>query len=227
MEPLDNPVWHALQGPNRTFARTNGRAARYDPEVSPFAALPDSPGPRAWTELAALLGPGEPAILAGPGREPPSTWETSIRLSGVQMVAPPAGSHAPRDVGARPLGPDDVPEMLGLVARTRPGPFLPRTIELGGYLGIHRGGRLVAMAGNRMHLDGFTEISAVCTDADVRGQGLARSLVDELMTGIHARGERAFLHAMATNEDAIRLYRSLGFTVRRTLQILATRPAGP
>jgi hypothetical protein len=46
---------------------------------------------------------------------------------------------AAADPEAVSLGAADVPEMLELTARTKPGPFLPRTFELGPYLGIrHR-----------------------------------------------------------------------------------------
>jgi hypothetical protein len=68
-------------------------------------------------------------------------WEGA----GVQLVDT---SLAPApDPEALVLGVDDFPEMLDLVACAQPGPFGPRTIELGGYIGIRRGGNLVAMAG--------------------------------------------------------------------------------
>ncbi len=117
---------------------------------------------------------------------------------------------------AIPLGAADVPEMLKLVTQTEPGPFLPRTIELGDYLGIRSDGELVAMAGERFRLDGWTEISAVCTHPNHRGQGLASRLMGALIAGIKGRSQRAFLHVMSTNTEAIRLYEQLGFRVRQT-----------
>lgn len=134
---------------------------------------------------------------------------------GVQLVDD--GVAAMPDPDALTLGTEDVPEMLALVERTRLGPFLPRTIELGTYLGFRRDGALIAMAGERMHPPGWTEISAVCTDPTFRGEGLATRLVLALAAGIRARGERPFLHASADNAGAIRLYESLGFTLRRRL----------
>lgn len=225
---LDNPMWHALQGPHRRFALTNGQAARYDPEVTPFAGIPDDPDPAAWAELVALFGPDEVAVLTGPVVEPPDSWETLFRVPGVQMVGPSAATRPRKGNGGSewvgtPLGPDDVADMLDLVERTKPGPFLPRTVELGGYVGFRRDGHLVAMAGHRMHLRGFTEISAVCTDVEVRGQGIAGSLVEQVVAGIVDRGERPFLHTTVENVHAIRLYESLGFSVRTHLQFLAVR----
>ena len=120
----------------------------------------------------------------------------------------------------------DVPEMLALVERTKPGPFLPRTVELGTYLGIRRDGVLVAMAGERLHPPGFTEISAVCTDASVRGQGLATRLVLAVAARIQERGETPFLHAAGTNTNAIRLYETLGFRLRQRPNFTALRVPG-
>jgi len=132
-----------------------------------------------------------------------------------------------------PLGPDDVDEMVALVAATDPGPFERRTFEFGGYLGVRAAGRLVAMAGERLSCAGYTEISAVCTDADHRGQGLASLLTRAVAARIRDRGDEAFLHAAASNTNAIRLYESLGFTTRTTCDYALvrnvtgdTRPAG-
>ena len=113
--------------------------------------------------------------------------------------------------------------MLDLTGRTKPGPFLPRTVELGGYLGIRRAGRLVAMAGERFRPPGYTEISAVCTDQEWRGHGFASRLTRAVAAAIVARGETPFLHAVATNVNAIRLYKSLGFSYRRDMLFIAAK----
>jgi predicted GNAT family acetyltransferase len=130
------------------------------------------------------------------------------------------------DPAALRLGPQDVPEMLDLVARTQPGPFLPRTIELGSYLGFRHNGTLVAMAGERLHPQGWTEISAVCTDPAYRGRGLAGALVSAVGAGIAERGDRVLLHALATNLTAIGLYLSLGFRLRRLTEFYTVTAPG-
>ena len=127
------------------------------------------------------------------------------------------------DPGAVPLELADVPEMLDLARRTKPGPFLSRTVAMGNYLGIRYGGALVAMAGERLHPSGWTEISAVCTDAAWRRRGLASRLVLAVAAGIRARGETPFLHAVASNVNAIRLYEQLGFRLRRSAMFSAAR----
>jgi ribosomal protein S18 acetylase RimI-like enzyme len=194
---------------------------RYPADVSPFVAMPEDPDAAAWRALAELLGPGELAGVPGLVASPPADWVEAMRLPGVQMVD--EGMDAVPDGEAVRLGAADVPEMLGLVERTRPGPFLPRTVELGTYLGIRRDGELVAMAGERMHLPGFTEVSAVCTDERYRGHGLAARLVRAVAVGIRARGEVPILHAAASNVGAIRLYESLGFVVRRTIDFVGVQ----
>ncbi len=238
--PLDSPAWSALTGPQAHLAEINGQAARYLPEVSGFSALADDTDEQAWADLAQLAGVGAQVLLGGLVNPPPAGWEIVFQGDGVQMVdmTVPAGAAEPidgagtavasgADSAPELLGADDVPEMLDLVARTRPGPFAPRTIEMGTYLGIRRGGALVAMAGERVHPPGWTEISAVCTAPAYRGQGMAGQLVRAVAAGVRARGETPFLHASAANTNAIRLYEALGFTVRRqTIFLVARVPAG-
>ncbi|MBZ6291220.1 GNAT family N-acetyltransferase [Streptomyces olivaceus] len=209
---LDNPAWAALTGPHARFAERHGRAARYQQDVAPFHALCDEGDPRAWADLAALIGPGGTAAVRSV-TEAAAGWEVVSTGHGVQLVD--TSLRAEHDPGAVRLGPDDVPEILDLVARTEPGPYLPRTVELGAYLGIRYQGRLIALAGERLHPPGWTEISAVCTDPAHRGRGLATRLVRAVAADIRERGERPFLHAAATNANAIRLYESIGFTLRR------------
>ncbi len=220
---LDHVVWHALNGPHAAFAERVGRAAAYPADVAGFAALPPDPTGQDWDDAAALLGPGRLAILTGDVPTPPPDWTVLMDLPGVQLVD--AGVAAAPDAEAVRLGADDVPEVLDLVARTRPGPFLERTIELGTYLGVRRGGRLVAMAGERMHPTGATEISAVCTDPAHRGQGLAGRLVLAVAHGIRERGELPFLHASASNTGAIRLYEQLGLPAAPHDQLRGPAPA--
>ncbi len=218
---LDNPTGAALLGPHAHFAERRGRVLRYPPDVCPFLALPDDPDEGDWHDLADLVGPGAVATVPGATVTPPPGWDIAFSIPGVQMIDD--GVAAAHDADAVVLGLADVAEMLALVERTRPGPFRPRTIEMGTYLGIRRRGRLVAMAGERLHPAGWIEISAVCTDPDHRGKGLATRLVLALAAGVRDRGEIPFLHAAATNTGAIRLYESLGFRLRRTLTFAAVR----
>jgi ribosomal protein S18 acetylase RimI-like enzyme len=214
--PLDSPVLSSLTGPHRRLALVQGRAVRYPADVSPFCALPGEPGAADWADAARLVAPGEMVLFPALDAAPPPDWEVLGLGEGVQLVAD--SLDAGPDDEAVALGPADVPDMLRLVERTKPGPFLPRTIELGAYLGIRRDGELVAMAGERLRPPGWTEVSAVCTDPAWRGHGFASRLTRAVAAGIVARGETPFLHAIAANVTAIRLYKELGFTHRRDIQ---------
>lgn len=219
---LDNAAWAALTGPHRHLADIVGTAARYRAGVSPFAAMADPGDPQCWADLAALVGPGNLFALGGVPT-PPDGWETVQSGQALQLVATAVDGRS--DPEAEPLGPADVPEMLELVERAKPGPFLPRTVDMGAYYGIRRKGRLVAMAGERMRPPGWTEISAVCTDEEYRGRGLATRLVLHTTAGIAARGDTPFLHASA-GSSAIRLYESLGFTLRLSTRFHLIRVPG-
>ncbi|ANP52891.1 ribosomal protein S18 acetylase RimI-like enzyme [Streptomyces griseochromogenes] len=218
---LDNPALASLAGPHARFAERRGRVLRYPVDVSPWLALPAEPDADDWADLAALAGPGSEVPLPGFRGQVPPGWEVTFHVEGVQLVDD--GLATAPDAEAVRLGPADVPEMLDLVARTQPGPFLPRTIELGTYLGIRREGALIAMAGERLHPPGWTEISAVCTDPAFRGQGLGTRLIRAVAHGIRERGETPFLHTGAHNAGAIRLYESLGFRLRLRTAFLAAR----
>jgi ribosomal protein S18 acetylase RimI-like enzyme len=220
--PLDNPVFAALTGEQAEFAVRHGNAVRYRPDVAPFGALPAAPSPADWADAARVTAPGEVVVFVALSAAPPAGWEAVGIGEGVQLVA--GDLDAAPDAEAVPLGAADVPEMLELTRRAKPGPFLPGTVELGGYLGIRRAGRLVAMAGERFRPPGYTEISAVCTDEAWRGHGFASRLTRAVAAAIVARGETPFLHAVGTNVNAIRLYKSLGFSHRRDMLFVAARP---
>ncbi len=222
---LDNPAYASLCGAHGRLAQVRGRARRYPADVAPFLALPSPPSEQDWGDAAGLVAPGTYVAGRYGGAELPDGWQAVQAFDLVQMIEERVTGVDCAE--AIPLGAADVPEMLELVAKTEPGPFLRRTIELGDYLGIRRGGALVAMAGERFHLDGWTEISAVCTRPEHRGQGLASQLMGASIAGIQRRSERAFLHVMSTNSGAIRLYEALGFRVRQhaTLTVVTREPS--
>jgi ribosomal protein S18 acetylase RimI-like enzyme len=219
--PLDNPVFAALTGQQAEFGVRYRHAVKFRPGISPFGAVADESSAADWADAARLTGAGQVTLFVRRSAAPPAGWEVVGGRPGVQLVA--ADLDPARDLEAIALSAADVPEMLELTERTKPGPFLPGTVELGGYLGIRRAGRLVAMAGERMRPPGFAEISAVCTDEAWRGHGFAARLTRAVAAGITARGETPFLHAAGDNANAIRLYKSLGFVHRREVFFVAAK----
>lgn len=215
---LDRPIWSSLTTRQEALAEINGTARRYPSDIAPFADVADFSS-ASFTALFELLKPGEPAVLFTP--EPvsaPPQFEVVMAATGEQMIGAPVNFD-----GAMPdilsLGESDAPEMRALVELTRPGPFGPRTHELGRFFGIRIAGRLAAMTGERMTPGAYTEMTAVCVHPDFRGRGLAQALLAHVSRQILARGELPFLHVFSDNASAIALYKRQGMSVRRTLHV--------
>lgn len=219
LHPLDRPVWASLCGPQIALSVGGPLARRYAPGVNVFASARDDSA-EALRALADLIAPEAPAYIAqAPAIVVPPGCTVLKTAVGVQMLASrpqPVQAPAPDIVT---LGEADAPEMLALALLTEPGSFLPRSHTMGCFLGVRIGGRLAAMAGERMRPEGHVEISGVCTHPDFRGRGLARRLSAAVAAAIEARGERPFLHAWRSNAAAIALYESLGFEPRVELQV--------
>jgi len=217
--PLDRAVWNALTTRLAGFvtADSDASAVRIDPEVGVFLAGVDEQ-PRTLAAMAdlALAHPGAGIIERTDGPmaalDLPGVAVVS-RIPLVQMMATALTPGGP-DLAFETLTEADAPEMLALATLTKPGPFRSRTRELGPFIGIRSEGRLVAMAGRRMRVDGFTELSGVCTHPDWRGRGYAAGLSRAVAGDILASGEGVFLHAFADHPATIAFYRSLGFEVR-------------
>ena len=223
--PLDNPVWSALTSAHSAFAEGSVHAKRYPGVFARFAAMDEAEAP-AYEALVQLLGDDEELTLfTRAALTPPASLEVTLRKEILQMVcsSAPTPSGVEGTVSAAPLGAADAPHMLALVEQARPGPFNLRTHELGRFIGVRIGGRLAAMAGERMHLTGYTEVSAVCTDAAFRGRGLAGGLISAVCRGILARGELPMLHVLPENHSAILLYGRLGFELRAEMRLTVVR----
>ncbi|MDB5424783.1 MAG: hypothetical protein JWQ29_2199 [Phenylobacterium sp.] len=215
--PLDRPVWASLTTRQASLALGGDRALRFDPAYAMFAAAADESDAAMATLASLVAAHGDLALVeADAVRLPPGVAVASQALCR-QMIArtpPPAAQPA---FTVTPLTEADATDMLALATLTRPGPYFARTHELGDFIGVKVGGRLVAMAGERMKPDGFTEVSGVCTHPDARGRGYAGGLMRIVAARIAARGETPFLHVYASNAGAIGLYETLGFEVRREL----------
>ncbi|WP_375427688.1 GNAT family N-acetyltransferase [uncultured Sphingomonas sp.] len=188
-------------------------ARRLRADIGLFAAAVDR-SVTAADALAAMLSPGETiGLVELPGWPAPPGLEPSGSARCVQMVAE-AEVRAPADLDVVRLTDADAPAMLDLATRTEPGPFRRSTHSFGGFVGVKRDGRLVAMAGTRLALPGHVEVSGVCVDPGHRGRGLARALSAVVARAIQTSGDRPFLHAYAGHRSTIALYESLGFRTR-------------
>jgi ribosomal protein S18 acetylase RimI-like enzyme len=210
---LDNPAWASLTGAHANIAVGGELARHYDPEVSVFAGLRDVKDPAAWAELSAISDPGQNyGVISVHDYTPPTGWERPFGGIGLQLIGPDVFGEP--DPETTPLTAEHIDAILELIELTRPGPFNPRTIELGGYIGIWREDRLAAMGGFRLHPGDWIEISAVCTHPDFQRQGLSTRVVKAVAHSVRSQGAVPMLHMAKTNEAARRVYENLGFTVR-------------
>jgi ribosomal protein S18 acetylase RimI-like enzyme len=222
MHPLDHPIWTALTSRQRALAEGDALARRYPPDIAPFAAMADI-SPQSFAALGALMSGSDIAVLFTPDPvTPPTEFKISLAETAEQMVGISEESSI-RGMEAVTLGVDDVPAMMALTERTKPGPFSARAHELGTFLGIRVDGQLVAMAGERMKSAAYTEITAVCVHPDYRGRGYGQMLLGAISRQIAARGELPFLHVFSQNSSAIALYRRQGMKIRRRLHVTVLR----
>jgi ribosomal protein S18 acetylase RimI-like enzyme len=217
MHPLDNPAWAALTTHQSEIALVEGMARRFPPEMSYHGALALLIPP-AWDSLARLAA-GSPVALFSPGPLVlPPRWTITRHVESFQMVHNDGQTTTVPDAAVVELKDADLPEMHTVYEATRPGrKMCSRNLKLGMFLGIRCDGKLAAIAGLRMHLPGYREITTVGTLPEFEGRGYATALVAALVDRICARNERPFLTVQADNLRAIEVYRRLGFCERTRL----------
>lgn len=216
---MNNPIWSALTTAQAHFAIGGPIAKRYPAAVAPFIAVPE-PSVAAADALAELVSPGEVVNIVSVTPKLDNGWELLATGNIVQMIWR-EDADAPHEdaAGITRLSEADTPEMLDLTALVFPGYFRPRTPEMGEYFGIRQDGQFAAMAGERMKMFGYEEISAVCTHPNFTGRGYAARLIHLLVAKQLKRGIVPFLHVNETNTRARALYARLGFVDRVTLPL--------
>lgn len=214
MDPqtLYNVFWRCLSGPHTHLSTGNERARRYMPGFSPIAAFADPAQPD-LEGLADHSQPGEAFYAAawnGPHRS--SAWSIEFDGTMVAMVWDEPGSPPPASIVCSTLRNEHQEAMLALVALTRPGPFGPRNLAMGEFVGhFATDGQLLAMAGERTRAEQWHEVSGICTHPDHQGRGLGWQLSHEVVRRMLLRGESPYLHVRADNAVARQMYRKLGF----------------
>jgi ribosomal protein S18 acetylase RimI-like enzyme len=207
---LDNIIWNCLSGPHAKFATGAGSVRRYAPGFSAIVGFEDPQAPD-FATLSNYCEPGEHFYCDQWTGAPPPGWRIEREALMFKMIwdAPmPDEDPAPDAVRLRP---EHYPLALDFARQLNPGPFGPRTPELGEYFGYFEGSRLIAMAGERMEAGYLRELSAVCVHADFQGRGLARALSLKIVHRQMRRGLTPFLHVLSANTAARTLYEKMGF----------------
>ena len=215
--PVD-PVWNALQTVHAHFALRNGTAVRYPADVVPFAAM-DQGNHSDPSPLAQLLTLGEHIYVTGAQPQAANILRIGPALNCFQMIfpLPPPANGVANDSTILRMTSDDAPAMVALTDLAFPGFFRARTHEMGTYYGIRIGHELIAMAGERLAVPGFREISAVVTHPAHTGHGYATLLMNRLLQDHAAAGLQSFLHVTEGNSRAIAIYKRMGFVVLRSV----------
>ncbi len=222
---LDRIIWHALNTRQAAFARIEGTARKFEDAIGPLAGF-DGDAEEGYRDLARLAGKaGVVGLFLQERFKPRNGWRVTGEGPLIEMVRQKKGDLA-QDVKTKiiTLGDEHSSDMQALTALAKPGPFGPRTHKLGNFFGIYEDGKLAAMAGERMKVPGFTEISAVCTHPDHTGKGYAAAVMYKIIEGIEARGETAMLHSRADNDRAVALYERLGFRTMKSGYFAAITP---
>jgi len=211
-KPLANPVWEALTGRQSEHAIMGDNVARYKPDIFIFSGIPEGTK-ESMDRLAKLYEAGEVVALMGFRIEAEPQFKSLGGVTAIQMIADELPEYQPVDFVE--LTREDLPQMAELIKLTEPGPFLPNVIDIGRYIGVKIDGKLVAMAGERIKVEGYVEISMVCSHPDYRRKGYAKGLSCEVMRKIFEDGDKPFLNVADYSTSAVELYKTLGFKVNR------------
>jgi ribosomal protein S18 acetylase RimI-like enzyme len=223
---LDNPVWEALSTEDARLNCGNDAVRYFAEDVSPFVGM------KHWDDHdLAILEKELPSdrsfsVMIADQVRIPACFEIVFTTPLYQMVCTRFQPIFDSSLSMRQLGDADVPAMLELTSLTKPGPFLQHTIDFGNYVGIYQNGELLAMAGERLHVNGYTEMSAVCTHPAHLGKGYASHLMSHACETVIQQGNIPFLHVKQDNTRAIAKYEHLGFSIRSAFYFAVIRRRG-
>lgn len=216
---LDNPAWSALSSADNHFNIGNDAVKYFSADISPFLGIANWDEKHQQELLHYLPSDRSFAVMVAASFKLIDTLENVFATTLYQLVFENFKTEYAAEMfqTIQPLGNEHISEMLALTALTKPGPFYTNTHAFGNYVGIFQNNQLVAMAGERLHLNDYTEISAVCTHPDFTGKGLGSILVAYLANKITEKGQTPFLHVRKDNVGAIRVYEKVGFVVRKEM----------
>ncbi|MEO8535796.1 MAG: GNAT family N-acetyltransferase [Flavobacterium sp.] len=213
---LDNPVWNSLSETHKKFAVDYGKTKFYNPDYCPFGGFTESGNTKDAADRYSLLT--ENFFIVGEKPEISNALKITRELICLQMIIYKK-IELSIDLEITELTDQHNEALCELVNLVQPGYFKNKTPLLGNYFGIFKDGQLVAVTGERMKMDDFTEVSAIVTHPDHTGKGYAKQLITHVVNTIFDENKIPFLHVVESNIRAIKLYEKLGFITRRKISL--------
>lgn len=211
---LDNPVWNSLSESHAKFAFDYNGTKFYNPDYCPFGGFFELESTLKSAEKYASLC--ENFFIVGEKPKIADTLKLVKELVCLQMIIHQK-IQITFDNEIIKLNEEHSAELFDLVNLVQPGYFKTKTSLLGNYYGIFNDGKLAAIAGERMKMNNFTEVSAIITHPDHTGKGYAKQLTSHVVNNIFDEGKIPFLHVVESNIGAVKLYEKLGFVTRRKM----------
>ena len=213
---LDNPVWHSLSETHKGFAIDYGNTKFYNPDYCPFGGFIDSENIADAIDHYSTLN--DNFFIVGEKPELSDAVKITKELVCLQMIVYEK-IELSIDTEIVRLTEIHNEELCALVNLVQPGYFKNKTPLLGNYFGIFKENQLVAITGERMKMNDFTEVSAIVTHPDHTGKGYAKQLITHVVNAVFEENKTPFLHVVESNIGAIKLYEKLGFVTRRKMSL--------
>lgn len=211
---LDNPVWHSLNETHQNFAISYEGSKYYHPDYCPFGGFIDIDKTLESNDAYSRLTKEFYVV----GEKPNVSNKLVLKKDLVcnQMILDkPIYIEIKEEIIE--LQSHQSEELFKLVNLIQPGYFKNKTALLGSYYGIYKNNELVAVTGERMKMNDYTEVSAVVTHPDHLGKSYAKQLVAHTTNKIFSENKTPYLHVAKTNTAAINLYVKLGFWTSREI----------
>lgn len=214
-EKLDNPVWNSLNETHKSLSIEYDGIKFYAPEYCPFGGFRNP--------KKSINGINEYSTLIDSfyvvGEKPLFGRNITINKNLVcnqMLLEKPIELEIEEQIVKLKYRKQKT-DLFNLVNLIQPGYFNNKTPDLGKYFGIYKNDELIAVTGERMKMNEFTEISAVITHPEHTGKGYAKQLIKHTTGQIFNESKIPYLHVAESNIGAIKLYEKLGFTTRRKI----------
>jgi len=211
---LDNPVWNSLSETHREFVLDYANTKFYHPDYCPFGGFINSQSTLEASNQYSVAT--DNFFIVGEKPEISNSLKIVKELVCLQMIIYNKIELSITDTIIK-LTEEHNDKLVHLVNLVQPGYFKNKTASLGNYYGIFKEDQLVAITGERMKMNDFTEVSAIITHPDHTGKGYAQQLITHCVNSIFSESKAPYLHVVESNMGAIALYEKLGFVTRRKM----------